>query len=966
MKQIVISIIIITLLAFSNFSNAQVVDYNEEIHDLYTPDVYKQMQKFVQKFNSSDYRTKSELDTIYIKVHFIRQDDGTGQFGDITDIENDLSYVNSFFANVGVFFTVCDEINYINSDLFYYFDNDTENDLLFEEAYQTRCINMYFMDSLYSSGRSVGGLGYGMGYFHDAVMIDYDILGNNITMAHELGHVFHLYHTHGRWSFPDSECSTGLWDDPYISNEVWCKGFVNDQGDINSDGIDDCLQTGDDVCDTPAEPNLYIDSLTDGCTYIGMVTDEYGSYYTPDVGNIMSYGPCKDHLTEGQYAKMRFTLENYGLHLLGTECGAHQDTLIVTNTYNVGLGSLRWAMFVANNQTKKTVINFDIPGDGPHIIYIESYLPIMERPFTINGISQPSGEVIIDGSLMVEENMWGFLFETDSVIINGVTIQNIDGTAVYNYYENEEVTFQNLKIRDCSNCGIYIKGSSSTDILNCEIYNTTSVGIYADHSQNSKLYGNSVYSTTNSGMYFAACSNFEIGGPEAEQANEFYDNSHFGIYLNDTCSDFSILNNYLGTNASLEPDLGNNYYGLCIYDSHDIQIGDNETQNFSYNNGSYGMFMSNSYNLVFENNEVYNNNVTGIYIDDSHDIQFGSENSGNLVSGSTYHGIHVINDSYNVSVLNNIVGLDTTLSTVSGNGYFGIVVDSCDAVEIGRPGNGNIVVGSGYYGIEVDLYSEDVIIQGNAIGTDFTGNPDFANLSTGIKLNQSTNIIVGGNTEEEQNIIAYNPYSMRVQEETSNWQIKQNSFYCSDNGIYIDETCSQLDVPTIDSVTNSTTVFGTGTDGTTVWIYTSDATCAECEGKVLVGKQVVSGTTWQANLTSPVFNEDKLTVLASNSLASSDFSACFTVTDLLQGMDEMDSDNPIKIYPNPANDKLYIETKSSDNAILTIQDMNGRTVLQKVINKSFNEVRIQNLEQGIYCITVQTDKETITKKFVKL
>lgn len=73
--------------------------------------------------------------------------------------------------------------------------------------------------------------------------------------------------------------------------------------------------------------------------------------------------------------------------------------------------------------------------------------------------------------------------------------------------------------------------------------------------------------------------------------------------------------------------------------------------------------------------------------------------------------------------------------------------------------------------------------------------------------------------------------------------------------------------------------------------------------------------------------------------------------------------NQFSVYPNPANDRLFI--KSSENEFsISITDINGRIVksLKKMVS---NEVDVSNLKAGMYFINLSSSEGGITKKFIK-
>ena len=66
------------------------------------------------------------------------------------------------------------------------------------------------------------------------------------------------------------------------------------------------------------------------------------------------------------------------------------STLVVTNTNDSGPGSLRQAIFDANDAGPRDTITFNIPGSGPHTIRPTTRnLPDITQPVVIDGTTQP-------------------------------------------------------------------------------------------------------------------------------------------------------------------------------------------------------------------------------------------------------------------------------------------------------------------------------------------------------------------------------------------------------------------------------------------------------------------------------------------------------------------------------------------------------------------------------------------------
>lgn len=75
----------------------------------------------------------------------------------------------------------------------------------------------------------------------------------------------------------------------------------------------------------------------------------------------------------------------------------------------------------------------------------------------------------------------------------------------------------------------------------------------------------------------------------------------------------------------------------------------------------------------------------------------------------------------------------------------------------------------------------------------------------------------------------------------------------------------------------------------------------------------------------------------------------------------------ITIYPNPASDRVYLENKHTDLAILQIEIYNllGQTVKRMSNIKSrTTEIDIHTLQPGIYYFKIKTDKNTVVTKKV--
>ncbi|MCK4661958.1 MAG: T9SS type A sorting domain-containing protein [Bacteroidales bacterium] len=74
----------------------------------------------------------------------------------------------------------------------------------------------------------------------------------------------------------------------------------------------------------------------------------------------------------------------------------------------------------------------------------------------------------------------------------------------------------------------------------------------------------------------------------------------------------------------------------------------------------------------------------------------------------------------------------------------------------------------------------------------------------------------------------------------------------------------------------------------------------------------------------------------------------------------------IKIYPNPADEILFIKLPQFEPINVEIYTITGQKVLTKLINSpSKSYLYVNNLQQGIYFIKINTKHYSTIKKFNK-
>jgi glutaredoxin-related protein len=82
----------------------------------------------------------------------------------------------------------------------------------------------------------------------------------------------------------------------------------------------------------------------------------------------------------------------------------------------------------------------------------------------------------------------------------------------------------------------------------------------------------------------------------------------------------------------------------------------------------------------------------------------------------------------------------------------------------------------------------------------------------------------------------------------------------------------------------------------------------------------------------------------------------------IKTIDRLNSD--VDIYPNPANNRLYINLKDSKPASVQINNLNGQPLLLKQLNNQIETIDISKFAKGIYLIKIIKNNTIIVRKVV--
>ena len=264
---------------------------------------------------------------------------------------------------------------------------------------------------------------------------------NGSTLSHEMGHFFALSHTHG-----------------------------NSNGTLTTELVDgtNCNNSGDFICDTPADPQLGGSNVSNSCLYTGTDIDANGQPFNPDPLNIMSYSrkACRVQFSPQQYARIYAI---YQASRSALECP----------TFNVDIAS-NYERFCGNNlevnftdnSTGATSWEWDVDGDDfvdyttqniTHTYSNQSNydvaLRISNGNQTITKVFQDyvddGGEIINTSEVTLtlnmddwpEETSWRFLDSENNILYTSpIYIEGIDDfttiTETFNVDVNNCYTFQ--------------------------------------------------------------------------------------------------------------------------------------------------------------------------------------------------------------------------------------------------------------------------------------------------------------------------------------------------------------------------------------------------------------------------------------------------------------------------------------------------------------------------------------------
>ena len=223
--------------------------------------------------------------------------------------------------------------------------------------------------------------------------------------------------------------------------------------------------------------------------------------------------------------------------------------LKVINTDDTGPGSFRDMIGVANQMSGRKIIEFDIPGAGPHIIEPLSAFPqITADSITIDGSTQKdnfpmAGQIVIDITSIPVTNKVGMTIIGKFSEIYGMSFKNYTLTGGSNaiYYNTTATDFilgdsvrGNWFLEDRWTAAVFLKENLYRGIIQSNLFKSDSIRMHTSF-------------IINSGDQF-----IQIGGDSAWMKNKFYYCLNEAILLRNSSNFNKITNNeFIGNNVGI-------------------------------------------------------------------------------------------------------------------------------------------------------------------------------------------------------------------------------------------------------------------------------------------------------------------------------------------------------------------------------------------------------------------------------
>ncbi|MFO7790474.1 MAG: T9SS type A sorting domain-containing protein [Bacteroidota bacterium] len=133
-------------------------------------------------------------------------------------------------------------------------------------------------------------------------------------------------------------------------------------------------------------------------------------------------------------------------------------------------------------------------------------------------------------------------------------------------------------------------------------------------------------------------------------------------------------------------------------------------------------------------------------------------------------------------------------------------------------------------------------------------------------------------------------------------------------------------------------------------------------GNDIDGEASEDGTGWSVSLNN---DGSIIAIGAVGNDENGDWSGHVRIFETTTGINETKSQKSITIYPNPAENTLYLQSVKESIQSFEIIDIKGKCLRQCPVNAKQSQITISGLYNGMYFIRIQTDIGTIERKIIK-
>lgn len=453
--------------------------------------------------------------------------------------------------------------------------------------------------------------------------------------------------------------------------------------------------------------------------------------------------------------------------------------------------TLRAAIDEANADVGKDVIHI-----VPRELQPKAPLPHITHPVEI--YSAGTTKTVIDG-VNAGPNAHGLVLRGGDSVVSGLAICRFSGYGIVLWGGNNNHIYGNYVgidrggtsvVHGNGSAGIAIINSSNNtiggqsprqrNVISCNKEH----GVFIDSGSNNTISANYVGVDKTStldrgnkgiGVFIVDANDNTVGG----DLNELYRNvisgndSHGVLIQNGT--DNKVIGNRIGTDHWGKIDnIGNGGCGVFILRGQNNKIGRVNSlwsRNVISNNGSYGVLIKGGRDNHVEANRIgtdengeldFGNTKSGVVIRNSstNHIGYAIRRSSNLISGNNENGILIDGKGSRGNIIKgNRIGTNVNGTKPLGNAEKGIFISQAPDTVVGgdKPAATNTISGNSEEGIYIqgkDASGNTIV--GNYVGTNDTGDGPLPNAKAGIRIVNAPDNTIGGDREEERNIISAN------------------------------------------------------------------------------------------------------------------------------------------------------------------------------------------------------------------